>query len=280
MAGEETNGSNGRLDPLESARYDSDPQARDARATESPGDVENHRPTHTGSATVPARVRGRDSAKLHRRETQATGGQTHADLVRGDPWRPVIDPGQGLDSSVDLTIDNGAIAAVGLDLHGRLVLDPTGCVVAPGFIDLHSHAQSVAGHRLQAFDGVTTTLELEAGAIPVAAAYSRAQAEGRPLNYGPRARARSRWARTPTSSSSRRTRSATRRPMRHRPDPRGVSGICWSAVSRSSRTGRCCSMPVRADRCGGPEASVLILEDLKRACSPWGCETRVATLEV
>src|SRR5262249_33734061 len=96
----------------------------------------------------------------------------------------VIDPGQGVDASMDLAIDNGAIVAVGPDLHGRLVLDATGCVVAPGFIDLHSHAQSVAGHRLQAFDAVTTTLELEAGAIPVAAAYSRAGAEGRPLNYG------------------------------------------------------------------------------------------------
>ncbi|HXJ79385.1 MAG TPA: amidohydrolase family protein [Candidatus Methylomirabilis sp.] len=96
----------------------------------------------------------------------------------------VIDPGQGLDASVDLAIDNGVVAAVGPDVRGRLVLDATGCVVAPGFIDLHSHAQSVAGHRLQAFDGVTTTLELEAGAIPVAVAYSRAGAEGRPLNYG------------------------------------------------------------------------------------------------
>ena len=96
----------------------------------------------------------------------------------------VIDPSQSLDASVDLAIDNGVVAAVGPDLRGRRALDATGCVVAPGFIDLHSHAQSVAGHRLQAFDGVTTTLELEAGAIPVAVAYSRAGAEGRPLNYG------------------------------------------------------------------------------------------------
>jgi imidazolonepropionase-like amidohydrolase len=57
-------------------------------------------------------------------------------------------------------------------------------VVAPGFVDLHSHAQTVGSHRLQAFDGVTTSLELEAGALPVAAAYSRARVEGRPLNYG------------------------------------------------------------------------------------------------
>ena len=96
----------------------------------------------------------------------------------------VIDPGQGLDTSVDLAIEGTRVAAIGPNLRGRLILDGAGCVVAPGFVDLHSHAQSVGGHRLQAFDGVTTTLELEAGVIPVAAAYTRAEVEGRPLNYG------------------------------------------------------------------------------------------------
>src|SRR5262249_11340089 len=86
--------------------------------------------------------------------------------------------------SVDLAIENSRIAAMGPNLRGRLFLDAAGCMVAPGFVDLHSHAQTVSAHRLQAFDGVTTTLELEAGAIPVAAAYARASAEGRPLNYG------------------------------------------------------------------------------------------------
>jgi imidazolonepropionase-like amidohydrolase len=102
-------------------------------------------------------------------------------VVRGGR---VIDPSQGLDTLVDLAIDGPRVAAIGPDLRGHVVLDATGCVVAPGFIDLHSHAQSVAGHRLQAFDGVTTTLELEAGAMPLSAAYAQASAEGRPLNYG------------------------------------------------------------------------------------------------
>src|SRR4030095_636822 len=105
----------------------------------------------------------------------------HALVIRGGR---VVDPAQALDAAVDVAIQDGRIAAVGPALRGRLALDAAGCVVAPGFVDLHSHAQSVGGHRLQAFDGVTTTLELEAGAVPVAAAYAQAQIEGRPLNYG------------------------------------------------------------------------------------------------
>ena len=53
-----------------------------------------------------------------------------------------------------------------------------------GFIDLHSHAQTIPSLRLQAQDGVTTALELEAGAGDVAQAYKAAEAEGRPVNFG------------------------------------------------------------------------------------------------
>jgi N-acyl-D-glutamate deacylase len=37
---------------------------------------------------------------------------------------------------------------------------------------------------MQSFDGVTTALELEAGTLPIAAAYERVAREGRPINYG------------------------------------------------------------------------------------------------
>ena len=37
---------------------------------------------------------------------------------------------------------------------------------------------------MQAFDGVTTTLDLEAGVLPVASWYRRQAAKGRVLNYG------------------------------------------------------------------------------------------------
>ena len=57
-------------------------------------------------------------------------------------------------------------------------------MVTAGFIDLHTHVSDLGGLRLQALDGVTTALELEAGVTPVAEAYRRAAAQGRPVNYG------------------------------------------------------------------------------------------------
>ena len=64
------------------------------------------------------------------------------------------------------------------------MLDARGLVVAPGFIDLHAHGQDLPAARMQAFDGVTTALELEGGTLPVSAAYDRVGREGRPINYG------------------------------------------------------------------------------------------------
>lgn len=97
----------------------------------------------------------------------------------------VVDPESGLEATRDVAIDNGVITAVAdASLRGRRVVDVSGLVVAPGFIDLHSHGQAIPEQRLQALDGVTTALELEAGRHPVEAAYRTAEKEGRPINYG------------------------------------------------------------------------------------------------
>jgi N-acyl-D-aspartate/D-glutamate deacylase len=97
----------------------------------------------------------------------------------------VIDPESGLDAVADVAVAGGRVAEVGPGLPGaRAEFDVAGLVVTAGFIDLHSHVNDIAGLRLQAMDGVTTALELEAGVTPVAAAYHRAAAEGRPVNYG------------------------------------------------------------------------------------------------
>lgn len=97
----------------------------------------------------------------------------------------VIDPETGLDGIRNVGITKGSITAVTHDtLRGIKLIDATGLVIAPGWIDLHSHAQSVAGGRLQARDGVTTALDLEGGLSGVAAHYERAANEGRAINYG------------------------------------------------------------------------------------------------
>ena len=74
----------------------------------------------------------------------------------------VIDPETGLDGVRSVGIRDGRIAAISrTPLQGRTVLDARGLVVAPGFIDLHAHGQDLPAARMQAFDGVTTALELE-----------------------------------------------------------------------------------------------------------------------
>jgi dihydroorotase len=79
----------------------------------------------------------------------------------------VIDPVSGHDRIADVALENGRIAAIGLDLDlaGAEEFDATGCVVAPGFIDLHVHLREpgfehaetiVTGARAAAAGGFTT----------------------------------------------------------------------------------------------------------------------------
>src|ERR1700733_13660011 len=97
----------------------------------------------------------------------------------------VVDPASGMDAIGDVAILDGRIAAVGSGLGGaERTMDATGLVVAPGFIDLHAHGQSIPADRMQAFDGVTTTLDLEAGGMPDSAWDRRQLRHGRVLNYG------------------------------------------------------------------------------------------------
>ena len=97
----------------------------------------------------------------------------------------VVDPASGMDGTGDVAVMDGKIAAIGSSLgSAERVIDATGLVVAPGFIDLHAHGQSIPADRMQAFDGVTTTLDLEAGVLPVAPWYRRWAEKGRVLNYG------------------------------------------------------------------------------------------------
>jgi N-acyl-D-glutamate deacylase len=81
----------------------------------------------------------------------------------------VIDPETGLDAVKNIGISDGVIVRISsAPLDGRRVIDANGLVVAPGFIDLHSHGQDPENYRLKALDGVTTALELEIGVLDVA----------------------------------------------------------------------------------------------------------------
>lgn len=97
----------------------------------------------------------------------------------------VIDPESGLDAVRDVGIAGDKIVAVSEQrLHGQRTIDARDLVVAPGFIDLHSHAQQLPAARMQALDGVTTALELEGGVLPVGRFYELTGKEGRPINFG------------------------------------------------------------------------------------------------
>ena len=96
----------------------------------------------------------------------------------------VMDPATGLDSIRDVAIQDGKIVAISDEpLDGVEIIDVTGKVVAPGFIDLHAHGQTTSDMQIQAHDGVTTALEMEIGVYPVAPWYASMEGNA-PLNYG------------------------------------------------------------------------------------------------
>src|SRR2546422_1365162 len=85
----------------------------------------------------------------------------------------VIDPESGLDAIRHVGIRGSEIVAVSASpLQSKTVVDAKGLVVAPGFIDLHSHGQTPENYLLKARDGVTTALEMEVGISPVASWYA------------------------------------------------------------------------------------------------------------
>ena len=97
----------------------------------------------------------------------------------------VIDPETGLDAVRNVGIVDDRIAAISeFPLDGDSVIDATGHVVAPGFIDLHAHGQNIGDYRMMAVQGVTTALELESGVLPIAEWYDAQATKSLPINYG------------------------------------------------------------------------------------------------
>lgn len=96
----------------------------------------------------------------------------------------VLDPASNLDAVRSIGIRSGKIAAVSATpLTGARTIEARGLVVAPGFIDLHSHGQTLENYRFKARDGVTSALEMEVGANPIDAWY-RERAGHSPIHFG------------------------------------------------------------------------------------------------
>ena len=51
----------------------------------------------------------------------------------------VIDPASGRSEPLDVLVDGETVAAIGKNLKGDETIDAAGCVVSPGFVDLHVH---------------------------------------------------------------------------------------------------------------------------------------------
>jgi hypothetical protein len=95
-----------------------------------------------------------------------------------------MDPETGMDGVRNVGIRDGRIVRISSEaLSGRRVVHAGGLVVAPGFIDLHQHAQDLPSQRVKALDGVTTALELEIGA-PDVAQFLKAKEGHSLIHYG------------------------------------------------------------------------------------------------
>ncbi len=96
----------------------------------------------------------------------------------------VIDPETKLDAIKNVGILNNRIAQISSEpLQGKQVIDVSGLVVAPGFIDMHIHGRSNVEQEYQLHDGVTTALELEWGIEHLGKWYESRKGKAL-INYG------------------------------------------------------------------------------------------------
>ncbi len=96
----------------------------------------------------------------------------------------VMDPETKLDTIKNVGIINNRIAQISSEsLQGKEIIDVSGLVVAPGFIDLHIHGRTNVEQEYQLHDGVTTALDLEFGVENLDLWYTSRESKAL-INYG------------------------------------------------------------------------------------------------
>ena len=96
----------------------------------------------------------------------------------------VIDPETKLDAIRNVGILKNRIAQISSEtLQGKEIINASGLVVAPGFIDLHVHGRTNKEQEYQLHDGITTALELEWGIENLKEWYATRQSKAL-INYG------------------------------------------------------------------------------------------------
>jgi len=98
----------------------------------------------------------------------------------------VMDPETMYDAVANVGVKDGKIAVITKKkITGKETIDAKGLVVAPGFIDGHSHCIEPYAYRLALRDGRTTLLDLEVGAHGPKLGEWYKRREGKaPLNFG------------------------------------------------------------------------------------------------
>lgn len=97
----------------------------------------------------------------------------------------VMDPETGYDQVANVGIRGNQVAAITTDeLQGRRVIDATGHIVAPGFIDILSGiASRRVAHEDKVADGVTTAFGMHGGPLDVPGYVAEQQAIGPAVNF-------------------------------------------------------------------------------------------------